>query len=139
MTLSPPACPGSLSTVFTAPDGPEGTFRADFFKTPAGGPELGWRAGGFLRSVVARRAWTMEGDWIWRGRVLPASFLSWAGGWTGTGRRTAGTVLRSFSFLGTGGGREEETRAGLAGSLDLLLAALFGGLFVTAFPGDLNS
>ena len=138
MTLSL-AGPDSLSTVFTAPDGPEGTFRADFFKTPAGGPELGWRAGGFLRSVVARSAWTMEGDWICRGKVFPASFLSPAGGWTGTGRRTAGTVLLSACFLGTGGGSEEETRAGLAGSLDLLLAALFAGLFVTALPGDLNS
>ena len=94
---------------------------------------------GFLLSVVALSARTMEGDWICRGRVFPDSFLSWGGGCAGTGRLAGGTVLLSVCFLGTGGGNEEETRPGLAGSFDLLLATLFGELFVKGFPGDLNS
>ena len=80
----------------------------------------------------------MDGDWICRGRVFPDSFLSWGGGWAGAGRLARGTGLLSVCFLGTGGG-SEETRAGLAGSLDLLLATLFVGLAVKGFPGDLNS
>ena len=84
----------------------------------------------------------MEGDWIWSTGVFPDSFLAPGPGWGGAGRLAGGTVLvlRSVCFLGTGGGREEETPVpGLAGSLVLLLATLCVGMDVKGFPGDLNS